>query len=211
MEDAKLQLLSIAARQVDLAITHGPFFRTHRLTPEQIEKLTGLLARHDAKLEDVAAVARARGLRPNDSAIVALRNEALSELRAPGTELLGESGYAALQEYERTVPVRAFVGKLAGLAALSDDPLTPVQAEDLTRVLSTASSTYVHGGTAVLGGVNWTQADAAALAILSPTQFEIFSRTDPPGGGPGRWTTVVTYETNRALQAYAQTSRVLGP
>jgi hypothetical protein len=205
MTDAKLQLLSIAAKQSDLAVTHGPFYRAHRLTPAQIEKLAHLLAQHEATLQDITAVARAKGIRPNDSAIVAQREAAAAELGAAGTALLGESVYAALQDYERTVPVRAFVSILAGTAALVGVPLTAAQGEDLTRVLAAANNAYVHGGgKAELGSINWTQAETAARSVLSPDQFELFIRTDLEGSGPSRWSAQVTHATIRALQAYAQ-------
>lgn len=203
MNDAKLQLLSIAAKQADLAVTHGLFYREHRLTPAQIENLAHLLAQHEATLQDITAVTRAKGIRTNDSAIVAQREAAAAELRAAGTTLLGESGYAALQDYERTVPVRTFVSTFAGTAALVGDPLTAAQGEGLTRVLADANNGYVQGK-AGLGGINWTQADTAARSVLSPSQFELFIRTDLAGSGPNRWSAQVSHATIRALQAYAQ-------
>jgi hypothetical protein len=206
MEDPKLQILKMAAKRAEVDTSYGPFFRAHGLTAAQADTLRDLLARNDARLDDVVAVSHAHGLRANDPAVVSQRNEAAADLRGAEVALLGDAGYSALQDYERALPVRAYVGALAGLAVLSDLPLTFEQADQLAVALARADPAYASGEKVALARINWSLADAAARNILSPEQWTMFTRVNAPETGQTRF--IATGALGTALVNYAQAKSV---
>ena len=173
LEDPKVQVLYLASRRADLAQSYGPFFQTAGLSSEQIEKLSDLLIKHLADVEDVGAVREARGASFDDPEIKALSERALAEFRAGKLALLGFEGVRRLEDYERAVPVWTYVGKVAGAAALENIPLDRQQAKELAGMMADASASYRRGGQAQLSEVDWKAVQSRASAVLSSEQMKL--------------------------------------
>jgi hypothetical protein len=182
--DPKFQVLHLAQKRAELAMSYGPFFRMQGLSSEQIEKLSDLLIKGEAQVEDLRAITRTMSMSPFDPAIAAQQKQGTAELQAAETELLGTAGCEQLQQYERALPVWTYVGQLAGVAALAGMPFSREQAGQLTDAIANASAAYVRGGTVDFARIDWKAADVSAQAFLSPEQFTLFSRVDPPGALP---------------------------
>ena len=185
MEDPKVQALWFAKERADLATSYGPFFREHRLSPAQIDRLSDLIVQSRAHTHDMSELNRLKGLSFNDSAMVAQRNSGDAEMRAGVTALLGESGYAELKDYARALEVRTYVGKLAGRAAVEGVPLNLEQANALVRALASTCPGYALGGPANVNRIDWKAAEAQAQGILSREQMRLL-HTEASGAGPSR-------------------------
>jgi hypothetical protein len=189
--DPKFQVLHLAQKRAELAMSYGPFFRMQGLSSEQIGKLSDLLINGVAQVEDLRAIAWTTGLSSRDPAIAAQQKQGMAELQAAETELLGTAGGEQLQQYERALPAWTYVGQLAGVAALAGVSFNREQAARLTDAIANASAVYVRGGTVDFARVDWKAADVSAQAFLSPEQFTLFSRTDPPGAVLSRRTSQI--------------------
>jgi hypothetical protein len=123
-----------------LVAEYAPFYLKIGLSPEQIDRFETILTDHWQSMEDISAVTKAKELDDQDQSIAKLREQATTSLRQAETELLSEDGYRQLQEYERTLPVRALTASLAERLYYTDAPLNGAQAERLTQILAGASS-----------------------------------------------------------------------
>jgi hypothetical protein len=204
--DPALQVLMLASRRVSLATIYGPLFRALNLTPAQSEKFCDVVARSLEQAQDLVAVMRAQGLSPTDPAVIKLRQQAESELRAAQSELLGADGYAALQNYERVRDARSVVERFAGAAALADAALSAQQAERLIATIAGADQAYQAGGKADPRKIDWTVVDARAAEVLSPAQLALFRRIEPLGGGPSRWMSQLSRQMDAARASGSETS-----
>jgi len=189
--DPKFQVLHLAQKRAELAMSYGPFFRMQGLSSEQIGKLSDLLINGVAQVEDLRAIAWTTGLSSRDPAIAAQQKQGMAELQAAETELLGTAGGEQLQQYERALPAWTYVGQLAGVAALAGVSFNREQAARLTDAIASASSAHVRGGTVDFARIDWKAADVSAQAFLSPEQFTLFSRVDPPGAVLSRRTSQI--------------------
>lgn len=180
MKDPNVQLLALAHARAELAVGYGPFFRAKNLSAARVEHLRDALTRYKAFNDDISAVAGEKDLRSSDQAIRAQREAATAELRAAVTEVLGPGGYEDLKNYQRALPVRTFVGKIAGAATLAGLPMSVQQVETLTDFIAQTDPEYVAGGRANLQRVDWKQTEAQARAILAPEQMKFF-QTSPIG------------------------------
>jgi hypothetical protein len=199
--DPKFQVLHLAQKRAELAMSYGPFFRMQGLSSDQVEKLSDLLINGAAHGEDLQSIARTTGLSSLDPAIVAQQKQGVAELQAAETELLGVAGYEQLQSYERALPAWTYVGQLAGVAALAGVPFSREQAGQLTDAIANASAAYVRGGTVDFARIDWKAADTTAQAFLSPEQFTLFSSVEPPGALPTRRMWQATLAIGKAGQA----------
>src|SRR5205814_5283202 len=120
-------------------------------------------------------------------AVQAMRRQSDETMQAAERELLGEAGYQQLGEYERTQPMRDFVGDLAASLVFSGDSISAAQANQLTQILAEASETYRQGARApspwadlqgaifarqpARGSIDTEAVLARARTVLSPTQY----------------------------------------
>jgi hypothetical protein len=143
---------------------------------------------------DIDGVMRTQRLAESDPAIVALRRKADAALEAVEREVLGEAGYAKLQEHERTRAVRGDINTLAGKLAVDGLPLSAEQGEQLVQVLAEANTSYRAGKAAdspwtalqatgnplwcgpLPDTFDWTVARQRARAILTDVQFAYFEQ-----------------------------------
>jgi hypothetical protein len=86
---------------------------------------------------------------------------------------LSENGYRQLQEYERTLPVRALTASLAERLYYTDVPLNGTQAERLTQILAGASKSYGEGAAADPEQIDWPAVLTQAQGMLTPVQRSV--------------------------------------
>ncbi len=58
------------------------------------------------------------------------------------------------------------------MVATSGDPLSQMQAEQLSQILASNSSAYKNGGKATIDTIDWDSALAQAAGILGPSKVE---------------------------------------
>jgi hypothetical protein len=118
---------------------YAALFRNLNLPPDQIAKLTGLLAERTASLLDVSAVARDQGIDPrsNPAAFQQMIAATQDEINRSIRSLIGDSGFEQLSGYERTFAQRNTVSDLQERLSYTSAPLTSSQADQLTQILAT--------------------------------------------------------------------------
>lgn len=211
-KDPKIQVSQLASRRSKVRSTYELLFRTLGLSPAQIEKFQEIAARLEAQKMDLNAIL-GEEVKANQvisegtwSAVKKLQAKADADYQSAQRELLGETGYRQLQDYERTSPVRTMVSGLAGTAVLAGLPISAQQAERLTQVLANASSEYQQGRTASLATVDWNLVDAQASDILTESQLSLFKTAEPAEGG--RYGSLYSTALSNAMKADFDRKRV---
>ena len=198
--DPTIQLLVLANKRAELAERYGPFFVASELTNEQSGQLTEALARRIEQHDDLEEVAR----RQNGTRFTVVKTEHARvevDFSVMLGAIIGDDGRARFHEYERSRVIRDYIGQLAGIAAVSGIPFTAQQADTLTHALARTSARYQSGGMATFHDIDWTAADAAAAAVLTPDQLRLFQRADVRTPR-SRW----HFQLNRVLRPNARPS-----
>jgi hypothetical protein len=192
-KEPKLQALYLAAERASLPARYGPFLRPLGLSAEQTAKFDDVQLAAAERALDIKASAEAQGLTLDDPAVAALLKQSAQELQSAQADLLGADGVQQLQQYERSLPMRAFVDSLGGALAFTDAPLNAQQANQLLQQLLGASSSYQDGGIAISPRlttvysslmasqslaqepVDWDSVLPQAQATLSGSQFAMLN------------------------------------
>src|SRR6185503_12444478 len=136
--------------------SYGSLFRRLGLSPEKIDRIAVAMTKAEEQQQDAVAIQRDQKLPAEDPGLVDLRKRAADELHAVQLDVLGADGAQQLQQYQRTLPARTIVDRLAGAAVLAGVSLTGPQADQLTQAMAEASPAYQDGaGTADVGQVDW--------------------------------------------------------
>lgn len=181
----QLQRLSAAKRQ--LPFRFGTLYRQLGLSPEQIAAFETNVATREEKMTDLGAAVAKAGASWSDPAIGNLAARIWTDYRTAQRTLLGDSGFAALSNYERALPAREIAGGLAGAATVAGLPLTGDQAEQLAAAIAQASPPYQKGGDASMNDIDWNAVDAKARGFLLPDQIALIGSIDITNGTGGRY------------------------
>lgn len=117
---------------------YAALFRQLKLTPQQLEQFKEYLVEKQTAVMDVLAAARAQGLdmRADGEAIRTMMKTTQDELDAGIRASLGDTAYAAYQDYERTLPTRNVISQLESRLSYSGTPLTESQNQEMVRILA---------------------------------------------------------------------------
>lgn len=214
-KDPKVQATRLASWRARLMTSHGVFFRRMGLNASQVERFQNITARRweqNRDLDDIQGEMAAAGNATAEmaAAVARLKDQVKAECEAAQREVLGDAGYQALQDYERTVEMRTIVSKLAGTGAVTGMPFTPAQAEQLTQILANASRAYRGGGAAVWSDVDWRQADEQARGVLSAPQMIFIQTVAPPLSGTDRFMSNIQNALAEAVKAEAERKQPSG-
>jgi hypothetical protein len=169
--DPKLSALASKMFRENLNVNFAHLFRVLNLNPDQIAKFDALASTHQDAIFDILSSASSQGIPLNDPAIATLMQQENAQYQKSQQALLGDAGYAQMQDANRALPVSGIVRGVASQVALTSTPLTTTQADQLTQILANSSPQYQSGGRASQGSINWATALGQAQAILSPGQF----------------------------------------
>lgn len=138
MNKPEVQAMLSLQQKAAVEARYGALFRTLNLTPEQTDKLKGLLADRSNTRMDVMTVAQEQGIdaRSNPEAVRKLFANAQDELNNSIKAVVGENGFTQLQSYEQTLPQRGLVNDLQQRLSFSDTPLSASQADALVQILA---------------------------------------------------------------------------
>ncbi|MFO1451007.1 MAG: hypothetical protein U1F61_22810 [Opitutaceae bacterium] len=178
-----------------LDLRYADLFRQLNLAPAQLEKLKALLVERDTARSNVAAVATASGLNPqqNSSEIQKLVDQAQREIEATIAQTIGAEGYATFQNYQQTSTQRYTVKQLEQSLSYTSTPLNAAQGDQLVNLLARTSAAYraASGGdpATALSPMITDEALAQAASLLSPAQLavlrEMKTYQDALSGGRG--------------------------
>lgn len=138
MSKPEVQAMLSLQQKAAVEARYGALFRTLNLTPEQTDKLKGLLADRSNTRMDVMTAAQEQGIdsRSNPEEVRKLFTAAQNELNNSIKAVVGENGFAQLQTYEQTLPQRGLVNDLQQRLSFSDTPLSASQADALVQILA---------------------------------------------------------------------------
>lgn len=138
MSKPEVQAMLSLQQKAAVEARYGALFRTLNLTPEQTDKLKGLLADRSNTRMDVMSAAQEQGIdsRSNPEEVRKLFTAAQNELNNSIKAVVGENGFAQLQNYEQTLPQRGLVNDLQQRLSFSDTPLSASQADSLVQILA---------------------------------------------------------------------------
>jgi chromosome segregation ATPase len=180
---------------------YAGLFRQLDLSHVQRERFIRDLSELEERQSDLHAAAQAVDIDLSAKEINKARGELYSELAAAQKALLGETGYRAMQEYDRTASVREAVGRLAGLAAVNGVAFSPAQAEQLVPALAEAVPTYRTGGRASLVDAEPTAVRAALARVLTAEQQAVLATQEATGSAGGLFHARWNAELGRATRA----------
>jgi hypothetical protein len=147
-KDPKLQALYLASERASLQQRYGAFWQQLGLSAEQIGRFGAIMMEETERMLDLTATAQSQGLDGLDPSITTLRRQAEDQLAAAQLELLGDSGYGQLHEFERAMPMHGFVDAFAGSVAIAGAPIGAAEAGQLTQIMANTNPGYQAGGTA---------------------------------------------------------------
>lgn len=177
LDDPKFQALYFAAQRPKLLLLYGALFQKLGLSSTQTDQFVRNMVKRDEAALDLAATARAQHLPPEDPSLAALFQQAAGDYQAVQTALLGAAGYSQAEAFERSVPIRNIVDSVAGQLALSGEPLTAQQADQMVEAAAGASAAYRQGKSAGPGTVDWgvALAQVQTEGILSASQLAAYT------------------------------------
>lgn len=186
----ELQARYLAVQKRKVAVTYGPFLVRTNLTAGQVERFKDIVAAEAEREMDLRSAVLAEGLADSSPESRALLAESRARERAELVEMVGQEGYQQFAEYERSLPMRDYVARLASSLVFAGTPLDAGQADQLTRILAENSEPYHNGGTSLTFDPDLSRAireqqparesfDSAqalegARMILAPAQYEVF-------------------------------------
>lgn len=174
-------LTAVRARNFE---TYRALAEQLKLSKEQYDQLVGnLVKRYEQQLDLGHAMEKQPPGSLEEATMAKLRQRIEDELGAAQVALLGEEGYRQFELYRRTLPLRQFVDRLAGKAALGGAPITGPQADALIAAMADASPRLRAGGTLGLPGtedLEWDKVFTAAGAIMGEAQITVLKTAAIP-------------------------------
>lgn len=167
LQVARMKLLRAA-----LPARYSPFFRRHQLSAEAIAKFQDNYLKYEGEKNDLGATQRSQGYAYNDPAIQTLRDKAERDYNAAQLQVLGQDAFKDLLEYERTTPIREYVGGVVGNAAAHGIAFSKDESEQLVSVLSANSPSFARGGRAETAEIDWESVDRQAGLFLKGPQLD---------------------------------------
>ena len=148
MQSPQAQALQKAA----LDARYAALIKNLNLSPEQGDKLKSLIADGQSARQDAMAAAQAAGIDPrtDPAGFQKLLADAQAQSDANIRAAIGDSGFAALQQYNQTMPQRNLVSQLQQQLSLGGAVLTSDQSEQLVQIL--AATSPQRGGANAGGG-----------------------------------------------------------
>ncbi len=168
MNKPEVQAMLSLQQKAGIEARYATLFKNLNLPPDQVEKLTALLAERSTTMQDVMSAARDQGVNPreNPDAFRKLVADAQNEINNGIKAVIGDQGFAQLSNYEQTLPQRNVVNELQQRLSYTSSPLTAAQAEQMVQILA---STAPHRTTSTAG----------------PPPPDAGVRMGPPPGGRG--------------------------
>lgn len=163
MNNPEFQKLAMIQAKARLDSSYAALFKSlangsagATLTPEQLDQFKNLLVQKQQAMLDAVQAARDQGLSPRSDpqgfaqAIQAAQASVDQQIQS----VLGDSGYAAYQQYEQTIPQRNTVNSVQQALSYTATPLTDAQASQLVQILAQDQPQNAGSGTANAGSVN---------------------------------------------------------
>jgi RNA polymerase sigma factor (sigma-70 family) len=174
MSDPEVQRTRIEMERIGMGLRFSQLYRNLNLTPEQVARFEARWIESRQEGVDILAAAKSNGVAPDDPVIRTLASQGKEKYENDMRAILGETGFAEYQNYERSYPARDVVGGMLANLTFAGAPLSSDQMNQLTRAIAEQSVSYQKGGRVGERGndVNWPAVVAQAQQFLSPAQVD---------------------------------------
>ncbi|MCX6955317.1 MAG: sigma-70 family RNA polymerase sigma factor [Verrucomicrobia bacterium] len=155
---------------------YDPFFQARGLTTAEGDRFVDLKIQQAIAREDLQASVRTANLPGDTAGIEAMRAKLYAPITQGLYDLLGEGGYRAYAEYEKSSALRmSYVEPLLPGFGMAGAPLTSAQTEGLVAVFAANSRSVRANPTDIgtTGVMDWAGALAGARAVLTPEQLTV--------------------------------------
>jgi hypothetical protein len=154
MDKPEVQALMAVQQKAALATRYAALFKSLGLSPDQADKVMGLLAQKQTALQDVMAAAREQGINPrtDPTGFGQLVSSAQADINSSLKSTLGDAGFAQLQQYDQTMPQRNVVNQLQQSLSYTSSPLTDAQTDQLIQILASNAPQRQNGAAATDAG-----------------------------------------------------------
>jgi hypothetical protein len=170
-----MQRLMVQAERASFPVRFGPLYAQLGLSPDQIARFEQRLSAASEATMDIMAASQAKGLAPNDPAVMQLANQERAAFLEDARGILGDAGLREYQNYDRAYGAREAVTALLGNMLAIQAPLSADQVNQLTQIVANRSVGYQQGGRVSGRGqdVAWRDVVADASPLLSPPQLDV--------------------------------------
>lgn len=182
-----LQNRFLALRRAQHRAMFGALFWRLKLSPEQQEAFLRAVVGWDERVQDLQAIARAKGWSRNAPELKAQYDEAEAAQRSQIVAVLGPDALQITREFSTATRIRDYVASCDGMLSRFGLPLTPEQSEALTAAIIDCSPKLFNEPRLRLTPAQWDQFAARAQAVLSPEQWRALESATPPGVATSRW------------------------
>jgi hypothetical protein len=155
------------------------FFDQRGLSADEQREFIDLLVQQAEARADLQAAAREIGVAGGTKGIEALRSEAYAPIVSRMQELLGNDGYSAFGDYEKTSFYRtAFLDRVTPLLNAANASLSPAQSEQLVRIIAANDHPQRRNATdlGTESRVDWVAVADGAGKLLTPTQVKVLKQ-----------------------------------
>jgi hypothetical protein len=125
------QAAAVQRFKAGLLFENFPFYRTMALDEKKTARLEDILAEHQGRVRDLQLTVQERGLTRSDPAVAALQREETERFENELGDLLGEEGRKQFAAFQSGAADRRALAEVAGNLALTAEPLTAAQAQQL--------------------------------------------------------------------------------
>jgi hypothetical protein len=165
---------AVQQRKAELHRRYDPFFRQRGLTPAQADRFVELMIEQADARQDLQAAVQAVGMDGNNPGVEALRSKLYEPITQELRTLLGDDGYAAYHDYEKTSYYRAaFVNRMSTMFSSANAPLSAEQTEQLARIVAANDhpQKLKPTDTGSESRIDWDSVVVQANATLTPAQM----------------------------------------
>ncbi|MBI5766151.1 MAG: hypothetical protein HZA93_00025 [Verrucomicrobia bacterium] len=183
MNRPDMQRMMAMSQKAALDSNYAKLFKQLNFAPEKLEQLKKLMVERQTVGSDVFSAAIQQGLDPmqNRAEIRKLTADAQSKVDGEIKTLLGDTDYAAYQNYQASLPQRNVVNQLQQSLSYTPTPLTETQAEQLVQIL--AANPVARPAAAVRIYTTPGGAPADAGQNVTATRTMVFAGSAGAGGG----------------------------
>jgi len=179
----ELQRAYAAAQRAWVSVKYSALITKLNLTPAQASEFKDVMARYGFASSDIPALAREQGVNADDPAGQSLTRQNEVEWVNATKSILGEEGFQALLQFNRTATVRGWVNGIVGGELVGGrTPITPEQGEQLVGAILSSDSSYAAGQSAQPTSIDWALADSKASVLLTQDQFDWYQSADAGNG-----------------------------
>lgn len=183
--NANFEALSKAQTNAQVGRTYALLFKSLNLAPDAQSRLQDLLTQRQQAITDAVVSARENGLKSKTAPeeFGQATTQAAAPFDAQLHQLLGDSAFGQLNQYQESIPQRNLVGQLQQRLATTNTPLSDDDATKLVQLLTAAKPIAVQDGASPIlgthsllagGGVAKVTDTTLAVAeqVLAPTQVQ---------------------------------------